>query len=101
MLLHQYYDWQLVERLPLRCFGELLTAARKREEHEEKDKSDKLMLGLWIVRFAVDCLRGEEPIGLEEFMAEETPLPPKKTADEIMADILPIIDAERRRNGGS
>lgn len=100
MLLHQYYDWQLVERLPLRCFGELLTAARKRDEQEEKEKTDKLMLGLWIVRFAVDCIRGEEPIGLEEFMAVDDEKP-KRCADDIMADILPIIDAERRRNGGS
>ena len=35
-LLHKYYDWQLIESLPLAALGELLSFARSEEERLDK-----------------------------------------------------------------
>ena len=98
MLLHKYYDWRLVERFPLRMLGELLSAARKREENEAKEKADKMIATLWFARVAIDTITGSEPVDFDEFQSEITKKdePTKKrTAEEIMADFIPIINAER------
>lgn len=100
-MLHKYYDWQLVKKLPLILFDELLSAARAREDKDEKEKIDKLLLTMWLARFAVDCITGaEEPITYSDFMDQVNQDDTKtkissRTADEIMSEIIPIIDAER------
>ena len=98
MLLHTYYDWQLVERFPLRMLGELLSAARKREESIEKEKADKMIAALWFARVAIDTITGSEPVDFDEFQSEITKKdePTKKrSAEEIMAEMMPLINAER------
>lgn len=97
MLLHKYYDWRLVEQLPLRMLGELLSAARAREEYAEKEKTEKLVAAMWFARVAFDKISGNEPIEYGDFEKEVYGDEPKekRTADEIMADMMPIINAER------
>lgn len=98
MLLHKYYDWRLVERFPLRMLGELLSAARKREEAKEKEKTDKMIAALWFARVAIDTITGSEPVDFDEFQGEiiKKDEPTKKrSAEEIMAEMMPLINAER------
>lgn len=107
MLLHKYYDWQLIESLPLTALGELLSFAQKEEKRIEREALEKRLFPLWLANYALGKLHGAEVMDYEEFISqtlkpETAPIKPtkkRKTADEIIAEFMPIVEADRRKGG--
>ncbi len=63
---------------------------------------------LWLVGYAISRFKGEEFMDFEEFIrqsfdneAPKAPARPKRSAEEIMAEFLPIIEANRMRGANN
>lgn len=111
--MHKYYEWRLVESLPLATLDELLSYAEKEEEQLERLEKEKQLFPLWLVNSLVAKLKGtEEPMDFEDFINECLEKPqtlkakPKKnkkteikTADEILAEFAPIIETDIKGGG--
>ena len=104
-LLHKYYDWQLIESLPLAALGGLLSFATEEEKRLEKAEQEKRLFPLWLANYALAKLQGSEAMDYETFInqtfSEVPPPAPKKekSADDITAEFAPIIEADRRKGG--
>ena len=102
-LLHRYYDWQLIEDLPLTALGELLSYARKEEARLAKLDAEKQLLPLWLVNYALARFKGQECMDFKTFIEQafdEGPAPApsaKKTKEEILAEFAPFVEADRKR----
>lgn len=101
--------------MPLDALAYLLPAALRWERDELKAEAEKRLFPLWIVdRFMHELAGGDRKdfIAYDEFVKkvlggeERTELragaapPPKRTADDIIKDYMPMIEADRRRNFG-
>lgn len=102
-LLHRYYDWQLIEELPLTALGELLSYARKEEARKEKLEAEKQLAPLWFVNYAIARLRGQECMDFKTFIEQAfdkgpEPAPSaKKSGEDILAEFAPFIEVDRLR----
>jgi len=78
--------------------GELLTVAQKKEQEIEKEKYDKVMLGMWVAQYVICSFLGQEPIDYKVFTEQEQEKDdkPKRSAEEIMADFAPYIQGGRK-----
>lgn len=107
--MHKYYDWQLIEDLPLASLGELLSFAYGEEKRKAKEKLEDKLFPLWLANYAVSKMRDEqaEVMDFEEFLRstfEADEAPPKKsqkqrTAEDIIADIMPFVEADKKKRG--
>lgn len=110
--MHKYFDWQLIESLPLSALGELLSFAYKEEERKAKNELAKQLLPLWLARYAADIANGDKPaMSFSEFLnttiqvdKEQENSPARKhlkerSLKEIEAEFAPIIAADRKRGG--
>lgn len=87
--------------------GELLAHARREEKRRDKLETEKQLMPLWLVSFAISRFKGEEIMDFEEFIrqslddgndeAPKAPARPKRSGEEIMAEFMPIVDADRLR----
>ena len=89
------------------ALGELLSYAYKEEERLQKTEIEKRLFPLWLVNYAAAKIKGSgEVINYEEFLKivfSDTAVPNKhkkeKTAEEIMAQFTPIIEADKKKRG--
>lgn len=105
-LLHKYYDWQLIESLPLTALGELLSFTEKEEKRLEKEKAEKQLFPLWLANYALGKMQGSEVMSFEEFVNQTlSPSEPqekqkkKKSAEDIMVEFMPLVEADRKKGG--
>lgn len=89
---------------------ELLSFAYKEEERAQKAEIEKRLFPLWLVNYAVAKVKGGElEMDYEQFLkavfSPQTPAPKAtkakkvKTADEIMAEFMPLVEADRKKGG--
>lgn len=86
---------------------ELLSFAYKEEERQYKADLEKRLFPLWLANYAVSKLKGGEvAMDYEEFLASVfnkpgTPKPKRKikTADEIVAEFMPLVEADKQKGG--
>lgn len=105
--MHKYYEWQLIESLPLSSLGELLSFAHNEEKRLEKHEIEKQLFPLWLANYLIAKLQGAEQVmDFEEFMKlttspGEAPKPKiqKRTAEDIMAEFMPLVEADKQRGG--
>lgn len=105
--MHKYYEWQLIESLPLTSLGELLSFAHNEEKRLEKHEIEKQLFPLWLANYLIAKLQGAEQVmDFEEFMKQTTspaatpkPKIQKRTAEDIMADFMPLVEADKQRGG--
>lgn len=92
--------------MPLSHLGELLGFCYKEEERLIKREQEKELFPLWLVNYGVSLITNTEIMSFEEFLnttrnsgnANVTNKPkPKRTADEILNEFAPIIEADRKR----
>lgn len=101
--------------MPLDALAYLLPAARKWEDEEFKAEAEKRLFPLWIAERCMHELAGgdrKEFISYEEFIKKVlggekmtqtrtvTPARPPRTAEDIINDFMPMIEADRRRELG-
>lgn len=90
----------------------MLSYAESEERRLEKLEKEKQLFPLWLANSLVAKLKGtEEPMDFEDYINEclEKPQTQKhkkaikkterKTADEILAEFAPIIEADTKRGG--
>lgn len=92
--------------MPLSHLGELLEFAYKEEERKTKREQEKQLFPLWLVAYGVSRLKNTPMMSFEEFLntaradaaknRRKEPLS-KRTADEILSDFAPFIEADRKR----
>lgn len=110
--MHKYYEWQLIESLPLTSLGELLSFAHNEEKRLEKHEIEKQLFPLWLANYLIAKLQGvEQVMDFEEFMKITTspgeapkpktqkPKTQKRTAEDIMAEFMPYVEADKQRGG--
>lgn len=93
--------------MPLSHLGELLEFALKEEERKAKREQEKELFPLWLVAYGISKLKNTPMMSFEEFLntARKETAPtaanihkkPKRTADEILSDFAPFIEADRKR----
>lgn len=92
--------------MPLSHLGELLGFAYKEEKRLIKREQEKELFPLWLVNYGISLINNTEIMSFEEFLntthnsgnANFTNKPkPKRTADEILNEFAPIIEADRKR----
>lgn len=91
----RYYDWQVVRELPLGELGGLLSYAGEKEIEKE-------IYPLWLVHFLISQLSGGKPTPYEELLSSvkfTVDATQKRSADEIIKDFAPIIEAYRQKGG--
>lgn len=88
------------------ALGELLSFAHGEEERLERQEREKQLFPLWLANYAVSKLQGGEEVMDFEAFVEQTlkpgaPPPKKKTktAEEILAEFAPMIEADKQRGG--
>ena len=91
------------------ALGELLSFARSEEERLDKIEREKQLFPLWLANYALARLQGNaEIMDFEAFIAQATapgkPEAPqkkkeKRTAEEILAEFAPIVEADKKRGG--
>ena len=79
----------------LSCLSELIYYAAEREA--ERD-----IMPLWLANFILQSIKGQEPISFDDFLNSVKPGAAQKTknartAEQITSDIMPFIEADRRR----
>ena len=92
--------------MPLSHLGELLEFAYKEEERKTKREQEKQLFPLWLVAYGVSRLKNTPMMSFEEFLntaradaaknRRKEPLS-KRTAEEILSDFAPFIEADRKR----
>ena len=77
----------------------------------QKAELEKRLFPLWLVNYAVAKVKGGElEMDYEQFLklvfSDETPAESrptkqqkKRTADEIMAELMPLVEADRKKGG--
>lgn len=95
--------------MPLSHLGELLGFAYKEEEYLIKRVQEKELFPLWLVNYGISILNNTEIMSFEEFLntARDSgnakadnainKSKAKRTADEILNEFKPIIEADRKR----
>ena len=91
--------------MPLSHLGELLEFACEEEERAIKREQEKQLFPLWLVAYGVSKLKNTPIMSFEEFLkstrndAENNTKQPtkKRTAEEILSDFTPFIEADRER----
>lgn len=95
--------------MPLSHLGELLEFAVKEEERKAKREQEKELFPLWLVAYGISKLKNTPMMSFEEFLntarketeptAANTQIKPntQRTADEILSDFTPFIEADRKR----
>ncbi len=92
--------------MPLSHLGELLDYALQEEERAIKREQEKQLFPLWLVAYGVSRLKNTPMMSFEEFLntarngaAEDAGGKPisKRTAEEILSDLTPFIEADRKR----
>lgn len=88
------------------ALGELLSYARNEEEQLEKLEREKQLFPLWLANYALAKLKGDEEImDFEDFIKQTfkpgapTPKKQKRTAEDIMAEFMPVVEADKKRGG--
>ncbi|GEM_PF-1695602 len=92
------------------ALDELLSFAYKEEKRKAKDELAKQLLPLWLVKSAPAIIRGEEvPISFSDFIdmtaGASTDTKPvkkprtKRSPEEIEAEFMPIVRADRQKGG--
>lgn len=89
----------------------MLSFAYKEEERAQRAELEKRLFPLWLVNYAVAKVKGGElEMDYEQYLklvfSDETPADPrptkkqnKRTADEIMAEFMPLVEADRKKGG--
>lgn len=92
----------------MRALGELLSYAHKEETRIRKEELEKRLFPLWLANYTVAKLTGaDEVMDFEEFInttlsdkAAPKAAPKKeKTAEDIMAELMPLVEADKQRGG--
>lgn len=85
----------------------MLSYARKEEEQLAKLEAEKQLFPLWLANYVVAKLKGDEVnMDFEEFINEclkpgrPQPKKPKRTANDIMAELMPLVEADKNREEG-
>lgn len=102
--------------MPLEALGDLLRSARKWEREEIEEKIERRLFPLWAIRRAVHSLKGGSDstfISYEDFINQTlnngaqsaerrptTPAMPARSGEDIINDLKPYIEADRRRQNG-
>ena len=92
--------------MPLSHLGELLEYALQEEQRQAKREQEKQLFPLWLVAYGVSRLKNTPIMSFEEFLnssrqsaandAVKKPIS-KRTAEEILSDFAPLIEADRKR----
>lgn len=92
--------------MPLSHLGELLEYALQEEQRQAKREQEKQLFPLWLVAYGVSRLKNTPIMSFEEFLnssrqsaandAVKKPIS-KRTAEEILSDFTPFIEADRKR----
>lgn len=87
----------------------MLSFAYNEEKRKAKEKLEDKLFPLWLANYAVSKMRDEsaEIMDFEEFMQstlEASGVPSKKqkeqrTAEDIMAEFMPLVEADRKKGG--
>lgn len=87
----------------------MLSFAYNEEKRKAKEKLEDKLFPLWLANYAVSKMRGEavKIMDFEEFLQstlEADEAPPKKpknqrTAEDIMAELMPLVEADRKKGG--
>ena len=86
----------------------MLSFAYKEEERLRKDELEKRLFPLWLAEYALSKMQGNEPtMDFEQFMSAvfeepgKTPVKAqeKKTAEDIMSELMPLVEADKKRGG--
>jgi len=88
----------------------LLSFAYKEEERAQKAEIEKRLFPLWLVNYALAKVKGGElEMDYEQFLktvfstqpapTTQTKREKKRTADEIMAEFMPLVEADRKKGG--
>lgn len=93
----------------MRALGDLLSYAYKEEARLQKEQLEKQLFPLWLANYAVAKLQhAGEVMGYEEFLnsvldPSNTAAPVKehkqRTAEDIMAEFMPLMEADKRKGG--
>ena len=88
------------------ALGELLSYARNEEEQRGKLELEKQLFPLWLANYALAKIQGrEEVMDFEEFVnqtfepAAVSNKKQAKTAEDITAEFMPIVEADKKRGG--
>ena len=105
----------MISELPLDALGYLIPAAQKWEQEELKAETEKRLFPLWLADRMLHQLCGGKKsdfISYSDYLnqafsgAERTErshdatVTPAKSGEDIIADFVPIIEADRRRSRG-
>lgn len=94
--------------MPLSFLKEFLDFAVAEEKRKQEAEDKKQLTKLWFAHFIVKKIARETPMTYEEFMSQSLKAPEtkspaakpsycqKKTAEEIMAEFMPIIERDSR-----
>lgn len=86
----------------------MFSFAEKEEKRLEREKVEKQLFPLWLVNYMLGKTAGIEVMDYEEFINQtlspttesaERATTLKKTADEIMAEFMPLVEADRKKGG--
>lgn len=94
--------------MPLSELNKLISYARKKEEIKFKADLEKRLFPLWLSNYIATKIKGEECIEYDEFInstlikpnmsfTKRTPQKEKRTSDDILAEFMPLINADRER----
>ncbi len=90
------------------ALGGLLSYAYKEEAAAQKLELEKRLFPLWLVNYAISRIKpGLEVMEYDEFIKlvlsdSDTPQPEtkkKRTAEDIMAEFMPLVEADKKRGG--
>ncbi len=103
----------MISELPLNEFGSLIKAAQEWEQAETKAEIEKRLFPLWLTERALHRIAGgkkSEYVSYSDYLKRafeendeakgKTPEKPLKTAEDILNEFLPIIEADRGRENG-
>lgn len=87
----------------------MLSFAYNEEKRKAKEKLENKLFPLWLANYAVSKMHNEsaEIMGFEEFLqctleADKAPQKKQKnqrTAEDIMAELMPLVEADRKKGG--
>lgn len=90
--------------MPLSFLGELLDFAVAEEKRKQEAEDRKELTKLWFVHYIVAKLGKQEPMEYKDFMEQSLnsaesastskQKPSKKSAEEIMAEFMPIVERD-------
>lgn len=105
----------MISELPLSEFGTLINAAQEWEQAEVKAETERRLFPLWLAERLLHQIAGGKKADFvtysdfikRAFDGDETagvgmnaPEPPPRTAEDILNEFIPIIEADRGRGRG-